>query len=99
MTGLAFVVVGRLEKTRKETEKMILAMGGKLEPMVHRKTAAVISNISEVNNPKNTFFIDLAKLSHIQVLFLDAVKNTDVFEAINKYNISSWQCKDVSSIK
>lgn len=100
LTGLAFVVVGRLEKPTKEIVQMILAMGGKLEKMIHGKTAAVISNISEVDDPKNKFWIGQAKLCHIQVVpveFLDVVKNTDVFEAITKCNISSWECKDVSS--
>lgn len=94
----------KLEKSREEIGQMVLAMGGRLESMIHGKTAAVISNAEEVKNLKNKFWIDQAKMSQIQVVpveFLDAVKNTDVFEAINEHNMvkSLWKCKDVSSIK
>lgn len=98
LNGLEFLVVGELEKTKREIAEAVESMKGHVGFVFNEKTTAAV--ISDAENVKEMGpVMEMAKKFGIQVVrvdFLDAVKTTDPFPLINDMNISPWECKDVS---
>lgn len=89
---MEFVIIGSLQKSRKEIERTIKKLGGKLVDRVHYKLTAVISNAKEVQKMENQ--MQEAKAYEIQVVsveFLTEVaRNIDPILYILSKSLCDW---------
>ena len=90
------MVIGSSAK-RKEIERIVTRMGGKIVYKIHVKLAAVISNQKTLE--KNSKIIQIAKSHNIQVVsvdFLVEAQHSDPLWYIKNYSLSDWG-SDVSN--
>lgn len=82
---------------RKEIEKIVEKLGGKVVQKIHSKLAAIISNQETLD--KNSKIIQIAKGYNIQVVsenFLVEAQHSDPLWYIKNYSLSDWG-SDVSN--
>lgn len=76
---------------RKEIERIVNRLGGKIVNKIHGKLAAVISNQETLE--KNSKIIQIAKSYNIQVVsenFLAEAQHSDPLWYIKNYSLSEW---------
>lgn len=89
---MEFVLIGDFIQPKGTIERLIRKMGGKVITYIHKRCAAVISNMDEVQKMGNQ--MDEAFINNIQVIsenFLNEIQNPD-FDPI-AYIISESICE------
>lgn len=89
---MEFAIVGNLQKSRKEIERTIKRLGGKLVDRVNYKLTAVISNAKEVQKMESQ--MQEAKAYEIQVVsedfLIEVTRNIDPILYILSKSLCDW---------
>ncbi|KAK2177762.1 hypothetical protein NP493_581g01048 [Ridgeia piscesae] len=91
LSGMKFVIIGKMEKPKQEVTQAVTALGGKIVTKVDKTTAACISSKGKLL--RRSKLIKAAKDSDIQVVdvgFVEAVKKGGAALLIKQHSICSW---------